>query len=121
MDHDSPTHPKQLRYDRAYLRMAAEWAQLSHCTRKQVGALIVRDRMIIADGFNGNGQRNTQGRVTSTYYSPTLKKGIAMGLVKGGMDRLGDVVEFNTLTTTTVKARVVDPVFYDKDGEKGNA
>jgi dCMP deaminase len=53
MDHDSPTHPKQLRYDRAYLRMAAEWAQLSHCTRKQVGALIVRDRMIIADGFNG--------------------------------------------------------------------
>jgi len=85
------------------------------------GSVIPDGSYIIADGFNGNGQRNTQGRVTSTYYSPTLKKGIAMGLVKGGMDRLGDVVEFNTLTTATVKARVVDPVFYDKDGEKGNA
>ena len=85
------------------------------------GSVIPDGSYIIADGYNGNGQRNTQGRVTSTYYSPTLKKGIAMGLVKGGMDRLGDVVEFNTLTTATVKARVVDPVFYDKDGEKGNA
>lgn len=35
------------------MRMAAEWARLSHCERKQVGALIVKDRMIIADGFNG--------------------------------------------------------------------
>jgi dCMP deaminase len=44
---------KQRRYDQAYLRMAGEWAKLSHCTRKQVGALIVRDGMIVADGFNG--------------------------------------------------------------------
>ncbi|CAG5085777.1 tRNA-specific adenosine deaminase [Parvicella tangerina] len=33
--------------------MAQEWAKLSHCTRKQVGAIIVKDRMIISDGFNG--------------------------------------------------------------------
>ena len=44
---------KQLRYDKAYMRMAHEWAQLSHCERKQVGALIVKDQMIIADGYNG--------------------------------------------------------------------
>jgi dCMP deaminase len=44
---------KQERYDRAYLRMAAEWGSLSHCTRKQVGALIVRNGMIISDGYNG--------------------------------------------------------------------
>ncbi len=44
---------KQLRYDRAYLRIAKEWGKLSHCKRKQVGALIVKDRMIISDGFNG--------------------------------------------------------------------
>ena len=44
---------KQLKYDKAYLRMATEWAQLSHCHRKKVGALIVKDRMIISDGFNG--------------------------------------------------------------------
>lgn len=44
---------KQLKYDKAYLRMALEWAQLSYCERKQVGALIVKDRMIISDGYNG--------------------------------------------------------------------
>jgi dCMP deaminase len=50
---ETPEVVKQLRYDEAYMRMAAEWARLSHCVRKQVGALIVKDRMIIADGFNG--------------------------------------------------------------------
>ena len=44
---------KQLRYDSAYLKMAQEWAKLSHCYRKRVGALIVKDRMIISDGYNG--------------------------------------------------------------------
>ncbi|MDX2359373.1 MAG: dCMP deaminase family protein [Crocinitomicaceae bacterium] len=44
---------KQLRYDKAYLRMAKTWSELSHCSRKQVGAIIVRDGMIISDGFNG--------------------------------------------------------------------
>lgn len=44
---------KQLRYDKAYLRIAGEWGKLSHCIRKQVGALIVKDRMIISDGYNG--------------------------------------------------------------------
>jgi dCMP deaminase len=44
---------KQLRYDKAYLRMATEWGKLSHCVRKQVGAIIVKDRMIISDGYNG--------------------------------------------------------------------
>jgi dCMP deaminase len=44
---------KQHRYDVAYLRMALEWGKLSHCQRRQVGALIVRDRMIISDGYNG--------------------------------------------------------------------
>ncbi|MFT6746417.1 MAG: dCMP deaminase [Glaciecola sp.] len=44
---------KQHRYDKAYLRMAREWAKLSHCTRKQVGAIIVKDGIIISDGYNG--------------------------------------------------------------------
>ncbi|MAD97526.1 MAG: CMP deaminase [Flavobacteriaceae bacterium] len=47
------TTEKQLKYDRAYLKMAYEWGKLSHCQRKQVGALIVKGRMIISDGFNG--------------------------------------------------------------------
>lgn len=44
---------KKLRYDKAYLRIAKEWGKLSHCKRKQVGAIIVKDNMIISDGYNG--------------------------------------------------------------------
>ena len=47
-----PEH-KQLKYDKAYLRIAEEWGKLSYCKRRQVGALIVKDRMIISDGYNG--------------------------------------------------------------------
>lgn len=41
------------KYDKAYLRIAKEWSSLSYCKRKQVGAIIVKDRMIISDGYNG--------------------------------------------------------------------
>ncbi|WP_026711106.1 dCMP deaminase family protein [Flavobacterium filum] len=41
------------KYDKAYLRIAKEWSRLSYCKRKQVGAIIVKDRMIISDGYNG--------------------------------------------------------------------
>ena len=44
---------KQLRYDKAYLRLAQSWAELSHCQRKKVGAIIVKDAIIISDGYNG--------------------------------------------------------------------
>jgi len=44
---------KLKKYDKAYLRIAKEWSLLSYCKRKQVGAIIVRDRMIISDGYNG--------------------------------------------------------------------
>lgn len=44
---------KQTKYDNAYLRMAGEWAKLSYCERKKVGAIIVKDNMIISDGYNG--------------------------------------------------------------------
>lgn len=51
----------QNKFDIAYLKMAQEWAKLSHCQRKKVGALIVKDRMIISDGYNGtpSGFENT--------------------------------------------------------------
>lgn len=44
---------KQLKFDKAYLRIAKEWGKLSHCERRKVGAIIVKDRMIISDGYNG--------------------------------------------------------------------
>lgn len=41
------------KYDKAYLRIASEWSLLSYCERKKVGAIIVKDKMIISDGYNG--------------------------------------------------------------------
>ncbi len=87
------------------------------------GSVIPDGAYVVDAGVNGNGQRNVQGRITSTYFSPTLKKGIAMGLLRHGPKRMGEVVEFGTFkdgVKGTLKARVVDPVFFDKDGEKQN-
>jgi len=44
---------KQEQFDRRYLRMARIWAENSYCIRRKVGALIVNERMIISDGYNG--------------------------------------------------------------------
>lgn len=44
---------KQKEMDETYLKMAKTWSELSYCTRKKVGALIVKNGMIISDGFNG--------------------------------------------------------------------
>ena len=44
---------KQSKYDNSYLKMAKVWGDLSYCKRRKVGALIVKDRMIISDGYNG--------------------------------------------------------------------
>ena len=44
---------KQLELDKRYMRMAAIWAENSYCQRRKVGALIVKDKMIISDGYNG--------------------------------------------------------------------
>ncbi len=68
---------------------------------------------------NANGQRNTQGRVTSSYASPTLGRPIAMGLVQRGPERMGEELAFE-VPGATYRARIVDPVFYDKEGAKAN-
>ena len=44
---------KQLQFDKSYLKMAGVWAENSYCQRRKVGALLVKDRMIISDGYNG--------------------------------------------------------------------
>ena len=49
----SPNIQKQLKLDERYLRMAMIWAENSYCIRRQVGALLVKDKMIISDGYNG--------------------------------------------------------------------
>ena len=84
------------------------------------GSVLPDGAYAVAEGMNANGQRNMLGRVTSTYYSPTLKRGIAMGLVLHGPDRMGEVLEFPRVDGTVVRARITDPVFFDKEGEKQN-
>ncbi len=56
MKKEDAIHPykeKQEQFDRKYLQMAEIWAKNSYCKRRQVGALIVKERMIISDGYNG--------------------------------------------------------------------
>lgn len=50
---DNSENEKQIALDRRYIRMANIWAENSYCKRRQVGALIVKDKMIISDGYNG--------------------------------------------------------------------
>ena len=63
---------KQKLLDQRYLRMARIWAENSYCKRRQVGALVVKDKMIISDGYNGtpSGFENVcedEGNVTKSY------------------------------------------------------
>jgi sarcosine oxidase subunit alpha len=103
---------------RSYLASADRWKLVGFET---LDSSVIQDgAYIVAPGSNANNQRKVQGRVTSTYYSPTLNRGIAMGLLRHGPDRMGEVVEFTKIEGGTVQARVVNPVFFDKDGEKQN-
>ena len=84
------------------------------------GSVLPDGAYAIKDGTNANGQRNMEGRVTSTYHSPTLGKGIAMGLVHSGPDRMGEVIQFGKIDGTMIETKIVDTIWYDKDGEKQN-
>ncbi|MBT8155432.1 sarcosine oxidase subunit alpha family protein [Epibacterium ulvae] len=84
------------------------------------GSVLPDGAYAVGNGVNGNGQKNTIGRVTSTYFSSNLNRGIAMGLVKQGPKRMGEVISFPGTDGKIYEAKIVDPVFYDKDGEKQN-
>lgn len=84
------------------------------------GSVIPDGAYAVANGENANGQRNVQGRITSTYYSANLERGIAMGLVHNGPDRMGEVITFPKTDGTEVQAKIVNAVFYDPAGEKQN-
>ena len=84
------------------------------------GSVLPDGAYAIADGVNPNGQKSTQGRITSSYFSPTLQRGIAMGLVMNGPDRSGEIIDFPKIDGTVIRAKITSPVFYDPDGEKQN-
>jgi sarcosine oxidase subunit alpha len=60
------------------------------------------------------------GRVTSSYHSPNLDRGIAMGLVLHGPSRMGEVITFPCTDGKDYQAKIVNAVFYDPEGEKQN-
>jgi sarcosine oxidase subunit alpha len=84
------------------------------------GNVIPDGAYAVAEGVNANGQRHVQGRVTSSYHSPTLDRPIAMGLVKHGPARMGQVLDFPMPSGEVMQARIVDPVFFDKEGGRLN-
>ncbi|MEL6450836.1 MAG: sarcosine oxidase subunit alpha family protein [Pseudomonadota bacterium] len=84
------------------------------------GSVLPDGAYAVAEGTNDNGQACVQGRVTSSYHSPNLGRGIAMGLVLHGPDRMGEVLRFPGTDGTTYAATIVSPVFYDPEGEKQN-
>jgi len=94
---------------------------------KLVGLETVEAHEVLPDGIYAvdgqvlpTGIKRTVGRVTSTYFSPTLGRSIAMGLVEGGPDRMGEVLDFEATDGRIIKAKIVDPVFLDKEGERQN-
>jgi sarcosine oxidase subunit alpha len=86
--------------------------------RSTDGAVIPEGSYAVAEGRNANGQRNVQGRVTSSHWSPTLRRGIALALVHGGAERTGETLVFPQPDGTEYRGEVVAPVFYDPEGER---
>ncbi len=84
------------------------------------GSVLPHGALALGKGKNANGQAVTEGRVTSTYYSATLGRGIAMGLVAQGPERMGEELIFAGPQDKRIKARIVDPVLYDKEGARQN-
>ena len=94
---------------------------------KLVGLKTVDPNVVIPDGayatdgtIRENGVKNMIGRVTSTYFSPTLNRSIAMGLVKFGPNRMGEIIDFPTLEGKIIKAEICNQVFLDPEGERQN-
>ncbi|RJL05412.1 sarcosine oxidase subunit alpha family protein [Paracoccus aestuarii] len=84
------------------------------------GKVIPDGAHAVDEGTNPNGQRRVQGRITSSYHSPTLDRPIAMALVRHGPARMGQVLDFPMPSGEVLKGRITDPVFYDKEGARQN-
>jgi sarcosine oxidase subunit alpha len=109
-------------------KRAQERADLTRSGRKQlVGLETEEPKEVLPDGAHAvaevkaAGQKmRTIGHVTSSYFSPTLDRSIAMALIEGGADRMGETLSFPLEGGKVMKARVVDPVFYDSQGARQN-
>ena len=95
--------------------------------RKQLVGLETLDPQVVLpdcahaiEGKTPEGRDALIGHVTSTYYSPTLERSIAMAIIKGGANRMGEVLNFPIGGGKVVQAKVVNPVFLDPEGARQN-
>ncbi|MBB5515267.1 sarcosine oxidase subunit alpha [Rubricella aquisinus] len=102
-------------------KRALERADLTREGRKQlVGLETVEPSVVLPDGAHAVEHDRMIGHVTSTYFSPTLGRSIAMALIEGGLSRTGDMLEFPISDDKTIRAKIVSPVFYDPEGARQN-
>jgi sarcosine oxidase subunit alpha len=95
--------------------------------RKQLVGLLTEDpNEVLPDGAYSVDQIMDKppmvmtGHVTSTYWSPTLNRSIAMALIERGRSRVGEEITFPLEQGKTIKAKIVDPVFFDSEGAQQN-
>jgi sarcosine oxidase subunit alpha len=107
-------------------KRSLEQSFLKRTDRKQLVGLLTEDpKEVLPDGAYAVREVKDKppmemiGQVTSTYYSPTLDRSIAMALIQSGRSRMGETISF-PLEGKVVKAKIVDPVFYDKEGARLN-
>ena len=95
--------------------------------RKQLVGLLTEDpQEVLPDGAHAveavkdKPPMKTIGHVTSSYWSPTLERSIAMALIRDGRNRMGEFVEIPLEGGSVIKAQIVDATFYDKEGKRQN-
>jgi sarcosine oxidase, subunit alpha len=103
-------------------KRSLEQSHLRAPDRKQlVGVLTENPYEVLPDGayavrkLKDKPPMEMIGQVTSSYFSPTLQRSIAMALIESGRERMGQTIDF-PLEGKVVRAKIVDPVFYDKEG-----
>ncbi len=105
-------------------KRAQQRSFLSGKGRKQLVGLATEDpKKVLPDGAHAVSDvkathMRTIGHVTSTYWSPTVERSIAMALIEDGLSRYGEVLSFPLEGGEVVKAKIVDPVFFDKEGAR---
>jgi sarcosine oxidase, subunit alpha len=108
-------------------KRSLEQSYLKGPNRKQlVGLLTEEPQDVLPDGayavrvVKDKPPMEMIGQVTSSYHSPTLERSIAMALIENGRERMGETLSFPLEGGKVMRAKIVDPVFYDKEGARQN-
>ena len=79
------------------------------------------EKLVLPDGCHAVEDGRPIGHITSTYFSPTLSRSIALGLIEEGHSRVGSTIEFSVSKDESAFGKLVNPVFYDKEGKRQDA